>query len=171
MESKMKKLGLSLLALAFSFALVSQANAQCCSSGCAVDCNSETPCGNCTCTCAFKRYRAIPYCVTKYYQEPYCVQKQCCTQVPQYYQVTCCKMVPQYYQVTKCRMVPQPYTVCETKYRTKSYCEQHCTYQPYIIYKTFQTPCGNVCGGCGSCGGCAPACAPCCGGCNGGCCQ
>lgn len=176
----MKKLGLSILALCASFVLVGQANAQC--GGCYTDqcidtCKEYRASGTCTVTCPYKKYRAIPYCVTRYYQEPYTVQKQGCNQVAQYYQTTHCKMVPQYYQVTRCRMVPQPYTYNETHYRTRSYQERHVTYQPYIIYKTHTTcaqgeepvstgsfnGCGNDCG-CGSdCGcpvdcGCAPAC-------------
>lgn len=180
----MKKLGLSLAALCCSFVLVGQANAQCggCYQDCNIDCCKEYSCGgNCVCTCPVKKYQRCNYCVTKYYQEPYCVYKKCCTQVPQYYTKTHCRYVPQYYTTTHCRYVPQPYTVCETKYRCKSYCEPHCFYKPYITYKTFCTPCQNeepcatpCCSPCGD--SCAPACpcpcaAPCGNGCSGGSCM
>lgn len=177
----MKKLGLSLLAICCSFVLANQVNAQCCNTGCYHDqsidtCKEYRASGNCVCTCPMKKYRRVDYCTTKYYQEPYTVTKQCCTQVPQYYEKTNVRYVPEYYKTTHCRMVPQPYCVNETRYRTKSYCEKHCYYQPYIVYRTFTQPvCGEepapACGssdcGCGSdCGcpvdcGCAPVCAPC----------
>lgn len=146
----MKKLGLSLLALCCSFVLVSQADAMNANNGNSnglyhdqnIDCSKEYKCaGQCVTTCPVKTYKRCNYCVTKYYQEPYTVQKQCCRQVPQYYEKTHCRMVPEYYKTTHCRYVSQPYTVCETKYRCKSYQENHCYYKPCIKYKTFCTPC------------------------------
>lgn len=123
-----------------------------------VDPCKEYSAGPCTCYCPVTKF------VPQYYQtcrceyEPYCVQRKCYRDVPQYYTKTFCRKVwiPEYYTQTYCKNCKECYYVTDTKYRPRYCYDQHCRYVPCTYVKSCcaDNPCGTA--GAAPCGtGCS----------------
>ncbi len=166
----MKKLGLFMLGLCFSF-VGANAFAQCGTGSCGAQAPVDNNCGiqpgveyqgsgNCICYCPVTKYSCQYYYTSRCEQEPYEVTKQCNRKVPQYYTVKRCRMVPEYYETTHCRYVDEPYCVTETRYKNKVCYDKHVRYIPCTYYKKVCAP-NPVCGQAAPVAPVAPSC-----GCN-----
>ena len=126
-----------------------------------VDPNAAYQTGPCVYYCPVTRFREKKYCVKRYVQEPYTVQKKCCRMVKKYHTKRCCryvpkyenvyyckricKKVPEYYDQTYCVEEPEYYCVPETKYRTRCVTEDKCCYEPYTCVEKRCVPCPPAC--------------------------